>query len=153
MAERWGVPIGLSDHTLGDVVAIGAVALGACIIEKHFKLAGDETSPDAAFSLDPDAFRRMVDAVRTDEKALGRATIGPTDQEAESRRFRRSLFVVEDIADGEVLTATNIRSIRPADGLHTRYYEEVLGRRAARAIARGTPLSWDLLRPDDGAAG
>ena len=84
MAERWGVPIGLSDHTLGDVVAIGAVALGACIIEKHFKLAGDETSPDAAFSLDPDAFRRMVDAVRTDEKALGRATIGPTVRQSSS---------------------------------------------------------------------
>ncbi len=145
MAERWGLPVGLSDHTLGDVAAIGAVAVGACIVEKHFKMAGDDTSPDAAFSLDQDAFRRMVDAIRETEKALGRAVIGPTDQEAESRRFRRSLFVVEDVAEGEVLTAENVRSIRPADGLHTRHYEEVLGRRAAQAIPRGTPLDWDLL--------
>ena len=148
MAERWGLPVGLSDHTLGDVAAIGAVAMGACIVEKHFKLAGDETSADAAFSLDQDAFRRMVDAIRVAEKTLGRPVIGPTDQEAESRRFRRSLFVVEDVAEGEVLTSTNVRSIRPADGLHTRHYDAILGRRAARAIVRGTPLSWDLIESD-----
>jgi N-acetylneuraminate synthase len=147
MADRWGVPVGLSDHTLDDVAAIGAVAVGACIIEKHLKLAGDETSPDGAFSLDNEAFRRMVDRIRTAERALGRPVIGPTDQEAESRRFRRSLFVVEDVAAGEVLTTTNVRSIRPGDGLHTRYYEAVLGRRALRRIRRGTPLGWDLLEP------
>jgi pseudaminic acid synthase len=147
MAGRWGLPVGLSDHTLGDVAAVSAVALGACIIEKHLKLAGDDTSPDAAFSLDPEGFRRMVDAVRFAEKALGAPVIGPAEAERESRRFRRSLFVVEDLAAGEVLTAANVRSIRPADGLHTRYFEAVLGRRAARAIARGTPLSWDLLEP------
>lgn len=149
MAERWGLPVGLSDHTLGDVVAVGAVVVGACIVEKHFKLAGDDTSPDAAFSLDTEGFRRMVDSIRVAEMALGRPVIGPTDQEQESRRFRRSLFVVEDIAPGDVLTETNVRSIRPADGLHTRHYEEVLGRRAAHAIPRGTPLSWDLLQPEE----
>ena len=145
MAERWGVPVGLSDHTLGEAVAVGAVAVGACMIEKHLKLAGDDSSPDAAFSLDKDAFRRMHDAIRTAEKALGVPEIGPTDAEAESRRFRRSLFVVEDVAEGEILTPMNVRSIRPADGLHTRHYDEVLGRRALRRIARGTPLSWDLI--------
>jgi N-acetylneuraminate synthase len=147
MAERWGLPVGLSDHTLGDVVAIGAVAMGACILEKHFKLAGDDTSPDAAFSLDPAGFAHMVEQVRIAEAALGLPVIGPTDQEGESRRFRRSLFVVEDVAAGDPLTEANVRSIRPADGLHTRHYEEVLGRRAADAIPRGTPLSWDLLEP------
>jgi pseudaminic acid synthase len=152
MAERWGLPVGLSDHTLGDVVAIGAVAIGACILEKHFKLADDDTSPDAAFSLDPAAFGRMVDAVRVAEAALGLPVIGPTDPEQESRRFRRSLFVVEDVAAGDALTETNVRSIRPADGLHTRHYEEVLGRRAAHPIARGTPLSWDLLEPTRSAS-
>jgi N-acetylneuraminate synthase len=147
MAERWDLPVGLSDHTLGDAAAIASVALGACIIEKHLKLAGDEVSPDAAFSLDPDGFRRMVEAVRFAEAALGTPAIGPTESERESRRFRRSLFVVEDVAAGEVLTSDNVRSIRPADGLHTRHYEAVLGRRAARAIRRGTPLSWDLIEP------
>jgi N-acetylneuraminate synthase len=148
MAERWGLPVGLSDHTLGETVAVGAVVLGACIVEKHMRLSSDDTSPDSAFSLDKDAFRRMVDAIRVAELALGRPVIGPTEAEQESRRFRRSLFVVEDVAAGEVLTEASVRSIRPADGLHTRHYEEVLGRRAARAIERGTPLSWDLLEPD-----
>lgn len=145
MSERWGVPIGLSDHTLGETVAVGAVALGACIVEKHMTLSRDDASPDSAFSLDKVGFRRMVDAIRVAELALGRPVVGPTEQEQESRRFRRSLFVVEDVAAGEVLTAANVRSIRPADGLHTRHYEEVLGRRAARPIERGTPLSWDLI--------
>jgi sialic acid synthase SpsE len=127
-------------------VAVG-VALGACIVEKHMTLSHDDVSADSAFSLDRDEFRRMVDAIRVTELALGRPVIGPTDAEQESRRFRRSLFVVEDVAAGETLTEANVRSIRPADGLHTRHYEEILGRRAARAIERGTPLSWDLLEP------
>jgi pseudaminic acid synthase len=145
MAERWGVPVGLSDHTLGEVVAVGAVALGACIVEKHMTLSSADSSPDSAFSLDKDAFRRMVEAIRVAELALGRPEVGPTDEERESRRFRRSLFVVQDVAAGEALTESNVRSIRPADGLHTRYYEAVLGRRAARAIERGTPLHWELI--------
>jgi pseudaminic acid synthase len=150
MAERWGVPVGLSDHTLGEVVAVGAVALGACIVEKHMTLSSADTSPDSAFSLDKDAFRTMVDAIRVAELALGNPEVGPTDEERESRRFRRSLFVVEDVAAGEALTESNVRSIRPADGLHTRYYEAVLGRRTARAIERGTPLSWDLIEGGEG---
>jgi N-acetylneuraminate synthase len=145
MAERWGVPIGLSDHTLGETVAVGAVALGACIVEKHLRLTAEDESPDSAFSLDQTAFRQMVDAIRTTEAALGRPVIGPTPDETESLRFRRSLFVVEDVAAGEAFTERNVRSIRPADGLHTRHYADVLGRHATRAIERGTPLSWDLV--------
>jgi len=145
MRERWDVPVGLSDHTLGDTAAIAAVALGACIVEKHFKAAGDDASPDAAFSLDPAGFRRMVDAIRFTESAVAGTTIGPAPAELESRRFRRSLFVVEDVEAGEAFTDRNVRSIRPADGLHTRHLETVLGRHAASTIPRGTPLAWDLV--------
>ncbi len=147
MAERWGVPIGLSDHTRGDQAAVAAVALGACIVEKHITASHDDVTPDAAFSLDGREFKAMVDAIRFTERALGQPVLAPTPEEAESRRFRRSLFVVEDVAAGEVLTEQNVRSIRPADGMHTREYDAILGRRAARAIERGTPLSWDLVEP------
>ena len=154
MASRWGLPVGLSDHTIGTTVPVAAVALGACIVEKHMTLTAADTTLDATFSLDRDAFREMVDAVRITERAFGSTRVGPTDSEAESRRFRRSLFVVEDIAAGERLTERNIRSIRPADGLHTRHYEEVLGRRAARPIQRGTPLAFELLAdPEDPPTG
>jgi N-acetylneuraminate synthase len=147
MTERWGLPVGLSDHTIGTVVPVASVAMGACIIEKHMTLSSEDVTLDAAFSLDRAGFRTMVDDVRIAERALGSPRLEPTAAEAESRRFRRSLFVVNDIAAGELLTADNVRSIRPADGLHTRHLEEVLGRRAARAIERGTPLAWELLTP------
>jgi pseudaminic acid synthase len=147
MAERWGLPVGLSDHTMGEAVPVAAVALGACIVEKHMTLSHDNATPDAPFSLDPIEFKRMVEAIRVAEQAIAGDRLGPTAGEAESRRFRRSLFVVEDVAAGEPLTEQNVRSIRPADGLHTRHLESVLGRRAAHDIARGTPLAWDLLEP------
>ena len=111
-------------------------------------MSHDDPTPDAAFSLDVDEFRTMVDAIRTVEQALGSARIEPAPQEADSRRFRRSLFVVEDVAAGEPLTPDNVRSIRPSGGLHTREYERVIGKRARRNIARGTPLSWDLIEAD-----
>ena len=148
MAARWNVAVGRSDHTTGVTVAAAAVALGACIVEKHITTSHDDATPDGAFSLDPSEFAAMVRAIRTVEAALGTGRIEPAPDEAESRRFRRSLFVVEDIAAGAELTTDNVRSIRPADGLHTRHLESVLGRRAAHAIARGTPLSWELLDPD-----
>ncbi len=131
---------------------VAAVALGACIVEKHMTLSADDTTLDATFSLDRDAFREMVDAVRVTERALGSTRIGPTDSEAESRRFRRSLFVVEDIAAGEPLTEPT--SADPAGRrMHTRHYEEVLGRRAP-ADRSGTPLTFELLAdPEDPPAG
>ena len=147
MVERWGLPVGLSDHTSGIVVPVAAVAVGARIVEKHLTLTHELATADEAFSLDAREFAEMVAAIRTAEKALAGVAIGPTPQESESRRFRRSLFVVEDVAAGDVLTPDNVRSIRPADGLHTREYERVLGRRAAVDIARGTPLAWDLIAP------
>lgn len=151
MRERWDLPVGLSDHTAGQVVPVAAVALGACIVEKHFILSRDDPSPDAPFSLGVEEFAAMVRAIRETEAALaGPAELEPTEGERESRRFRRSLFAVKEIAAGEVLSAANIRSIRPADGLHTREYERLLGRRAARAIPRGTPLTFELLDAEEG---
>lgn len=145
LAARFSVPVGLSDHTLGTSVPIAAVAVGACMIEKHLTLRRAVPGPDSAFSLEPNEFRAMVDAVRTIERALGEARYGPTAEEAASRVFRRSLFVVENVAEGEIFTEKNVRSIRPGHGLHTRHLSEVLGRRARRAITRGTPLNWDLV--------
>jgi pseudaminic acid synthase len=145
LAEAFCVPIGLSDHTLGIAVPVAAVALGACIVEKHFTLTRDIPGPDSAFSLEPDEFRAMVEAIRMAEKALGRVCYEVGEHEAASRVFRRSLFVVQDMKVGEVFTSRSVRSIRPGYGLHTRYLGEVLGRRAAQDIARGTPLSWDLI--------
>lgn len=145
LAETFGVPAGLSDHTLDVAVPVAAVALGACIIEKHFTLSRDEPGPDSAFSLEPHEFKAMVEAVRTVEKALGRVEYGVTEREAASRVFRRSLFVVQDVEAGEVFTEENVRSIRPGYGLHTRHLEDVLGRRAGQDLERGTPLLWDLI--------
>lgn len=143
LAELFGVPVGLSDHTLGTAVPGAAVALGARIVEKHFTLSRSVPGPDSAFSLEPHEFKAMVETVRTVERALGAASYGPSEQERNSLVFRRSLFVVEEMKTGDEFTEANVRSIRPGYGLHTRHLPEVLGRRANRDIARGTPLAWD----------
>ena len=145
LAEAFGVPVGLSDHTLGIAVPVAAVALGACIVEKHFTLSRDIPGPDSAFSLEPHEFKEMVEAIRTVEKALGEVSYEVTEHESASRLFRRSLFVVKDMKTGEVFTEENVRSIRPGYGLHTRHLNDILGRRAVRDIQRGIPLSWDLI--------
>jgi len=146
MAEAFGVPVGLSDHTLGVTVATAAVALGAAMIEKHFTLSRETPGPDSAFSLEPSELKSLVDAIRIAERALGEVRYGVQEREIASRVFRRSLFVVKEIKEGDELTADNVRSIRPAGGLHTRYYREVLGRRAACDIGEGTPLTWRLIK-------
>lgn len=145
MAERFQVPVGLSDHTMGIAVPVAAVALGACILEKHITLSRSLPGPDSAFSLEPEEFKSMVEAVRIAEKALGEVQFGPSAHEQSTRVFRRSLFIVEDVKQGQALTAENVRSIRPGHGLHTRHLPEVIGKRAARNIERGTPVSWDLI--------
>lgn len=152
LARRFGVPVGLSDHTKGIAVPAAAVALGACIIEKHLTLSRSLGGPDAEFSLEPQEFKEMIDAVRVAERALGSVHFGATAREETSLRFRRSLFVVQDMKEGETFTTCNVRSIRPADGLHTRYLPQILGKRAARPIERGTPLNWDLIEETDHAA-
>ncbi|HTM10436.1 MAG TPA: pseudaminic acid synthase [Verrucomicrobiae bacterium] len=145
LAEAFDVPVGLSDHTTGIAAPVAAVALGASIVEKHFTLSRSVPGPDSAFSLEPHEFKVMVDAIRAAEKALGGVRYEAGAAEAKSRAFRRSLFIVADVKAGERLTEKNVRSIRPADGLHTRHLRDVLGRRANRAIASGTPLSWDII--------
>jgi sialic acid synthase SpsE len=124
---------------------VAAVALGARIVEKHFTLSRDIPSPDSAFSLEPQEFKAMVEAIRVAEKALGEVRYEVMEREAASRVFRRSLFVVKDVKAGEVFTEESIRSIRPGYGLHIRHLGEVLGQRAARDIERGTPLMWKLV--------
>ena len=145
LARRFEVPVGLSDHTMDIAVPVVAVALGACIIEKHFTLSRSLKGPDSAFSLEPAEFKAMVGAVRIAEKSLGEIHFGPTDSERSSRVFRRSLFVIEAVRQGEIFSEQNIHSIRPGHGLHTRHLPEIVGQRASRDIERGTPLSWDLV--------
>ena len=136
------VSVGLSDHTLGSVVPIVAVALGATVIEKHLTLSRKEQSPDSSFSLEPHEFKKMVEDIRIAEQVLGQKKIGMSEAEKGSLVFRRSLFVVEDVKAGEVFTNDNIRSIRPAGGLMPKHLDEILGKKATKDIDRGTPLSF-----------
>lgn len=145
LAKRFDVPVGLSDHSPGSAVAVAAVALGGCIVEKHLIISRERGGPDAAFSLEPAEFARLVADVRAAEQALGSVSYEASAKERASRVFRRSLFVVADIAAGEIFTMENVRSIRPAHGLPPKHLPEILGRRAKVAITRGTPLSWELL--------
>jgi N-acetylneuraminate synthase len=145
LSAAFGLPVGLSDHTLGLAVPVTAVALGACIIEKHLALSRKLPGPDVAFSLEPDEFREMVAAVRAAQQAVGRVDYGVSPREAASREFRRSLFVTKDVAAGQRFTADNVRSVRPANGLAPKYLGQVLGRTATRDIAAGTALAWNMI--------
>ena len=146
LAKTYDCLTGISDHTLGTIVSAGAVPLGIRMVEKHLTLRRSDGGPDSAFSMEPEEFAQMVQEIRILEKALGSPEYHLTDKQIEQRQGSRSLFVVKDIAEGEVLTSENIRSIRPGIGLHTMYYEEVLGKRAKHFLKKGTPLAWDLIR-------
>lgn len=145
LQQTFNLPVGLSDHTLDIAVPITAVALGACIIEKHFTLDRNVPGPDNAFSLEPREFKAMVKAVHASVESLGSVKYGSQEQESSSSVFRKSLFIVEDMKAGEQFTASNVRSIRPGYGLHPRHLEEVIGRKAQKNIKRGTPLHWELV--------
>jgi sialic acid synthase SpsE len=145
MAAAFDVLVGLSDHTLGTGVAVAATALGACLIEKHLTLARADGGPDSAFSLEPDELARLVEDTTIAHAALGCINYAPEASEAAMRRLRRSLYVVAEMAAGEVFTLRNLRSIRPGLGLAPRHLPDILGRRARTAIARGTPMGWDLV--------
>ena len=145
-SKVYNVPVGLSDHTLGSAAAVASVALGGCIIEKHLTLTRRDPGPDSAFSTEPAEFKAMVDDIRTVEKALGKVSYEITEKQKENRVFRRSLFVVKDIKKGESLSNENVRSIRPGHGMHTRYLEQILGKKVVKDIKRGTPLSADMVR-------
>ena len=148
LRNTFNLVTGLSDHTLETAVPVSAVAIGACIIEKHFTLSRDNIGPDSSFSLNPGEFKHMVDSIRMVEKALGTVSFDLSEKEKRNRSFRRSLFVVKDIKAGEMFTKDNIRSIRPSYGLHTRYYDEILGCKAKQDIQRGTPLAWEMIIKD-----
>lgn len=138
--------MGLSDHTMGTIVSAGAIPMGARMIEKHLTLRRADGGPDSAFSMEPEEFAQMVKDIRILEKAMGTSEYVLTDTQKTEHRESRSLFVVEDIQPGEMLTPRNIRSIRPGEGLHTMYYEEILGKKAKSFLKKGTPLAWELIQ-------
>ncbi len=143
LKDTFGVNVGLSDHSLGSIAAVTAVAMGAKVIEKHFCLSRDIENPDASFSMEPQEFKNMVQDIRAAERAIGEVSYRLSDRENESRIFRRSIFVVKDIKKGDKFTEENIRIIRPGNGLKPKYYDDILGKTAYCDINRGTPLSWD----------
>lgn len=145
MSETFDCIVGLSDHTLGNEVAISAIALGAKVIEKHMTLSRADGGPDAEFSMEPEEFKHMVECIRNVEKALGKVTYDLTYKQKKSREHSRSLFVVEDIKEGEEFTTNNVRSIRPNFGLHTRYYNDIIGKKSKCNIVKGTPMRWDMV--------
>jgi len=146
LRETFGVPVGLSDHTHGTAVAVASIALGSCLVEKHMTLARSDGGPDAAFSLEPDEFRTLVQDCRTAYSALGRVHYDEKGCEAGSAIFRRSLYFVADVQEGEVIKPSHVRSIRPGFGLLPKHLDSVIGRRATSRITRGTPVSWSLLK-------
>ncbi len=145
LSQSFDCPAGLSDHTLGITIPVVATSLGATIIEKHFTLRRSDGGPDSHFSLEPHEFNEMVTSVRNAQSAISHPSYELTPSQVASRMFRRSLFVVEDIKAGEILTAVNIRSIRPGFGLAPKHLKEVLTKTARNEISRGTPLDWDLI--------
>jgi pseudaminic acid synthase len=145
IGTTFGCNVGLSDHTLGIGVAVAAVALGASVIEKHFIIDRSEGGVDSAFSLEPDEFTALVHETKRAAQALGYVHFGGTASEMAGRKKRRSLYIGTDMAAGEVLTPANLRRIRPGLGLEPKYFEALLGRKLARAVAKGTPMGWDLL--------
>jgi len=145
LRDLFGCQVGLSDHTMGIGAAVAAVALGATVIEKHFTLSRDDGGVDSAFSLQPAELKLLVEESERARQAVGRVHYGRTAIEERSLQYRRSLYIVEDLRAGAVLTTTNLRAIRPGLGLPPKFIEQALGRRLRRDARRGTPLSWDLL--------
>ncbi len=145
LKERFQVEVGFSDHTHGVVAPTVATALGACVIEKHFILNKEIGGPDASFSLDEQEFSEMVKAVRETEKLLGKVSYEISEVVQKNRKFARSLFIVKDVKAGDIMTEDNVRSIRPGYGLHPKYYKEILGKKAAISVEKGTPMKWEFL--------
>ena len=145
MANTFDCIVGLSDHTMGDAVAVASVALGAKIIEKHLTLSRKDGGVDAEFSMEPSEFKEMVDNIRIVEKALGNVSYDLTQKQISGRRFSRSLFISNDMKAGDILNDMNMKSVRPANGLHTKYYNELLGKRIKKDAKAGTPMDWGLI--------
>jgi N-acetylneuraminate synthase len=146
LAQRFECPAGLSDHTLGISVPVTSAALGGTIIEKHLTMRRSDGGPDSHFSLEPHEFKAMVEGVRIAEQSLGAACFDLTPSQTPSSQFRRSLFVAKDVAEGEIFTEANVRSVRPGDGLPPKHLDQILGKRAACALSHGTPLRWEHVK-------
>lgn len=146
LARKYDCILGLSDHSMGSTVPVGAAALGIKMIEKHLTLKRSDGGPDSAFSMEPDEFKKMVDDIRIIEKSIGSSEYKLTELQKKERGGSRSLFVVQDIKAGETITTQNVRSIRPNAGLHTMYYEEVIGKTVIKDVPMGTPLTWDIIK-------
>ena len=144
--SRFGVKVGLSDHTMGIEAAVVATALGASVIEKHFILNKTIGGPDAHFSLDEKEFTEMVKAIRTSEQMLGKVDYEMTEKKKKSREFSRSLFVIKDVKSGERITTENVRSIRPGFGIHPKFLSEIIGKVFTKDIEKGTPMSFELIK-------
>ncbi|WP_017752674.1 pseudaminic acid synthase [Clostridium tyrobutyricum] len=145
MCETFDVITGISDHALGQTVSLGAVALGAKVVEKHFTLKRADGGPDAAFSMEPEEFSHMIKGIRDMEKALGNVSYELTEKQIKSREHSRSLFVVKDMKAGEVFTEENVKSIRPGFGMETKYIGDVIGKKAMFDIDKGTPMEWKFI--------
>ena len=146
MRDLFGCEVGLSDHTMGIGVAVASVALGATVIEKHFTLTRADGGVDSTFSMEPEEMRCLVTETERAWQALGKASYGPTEAERQSLVFRRSLYITQDLEAGDTLTRENVRAIRPGSGLPPKHLDAVVGMRVRRAVNRGTPLDWGLLR-------
>lgn len=143
MREMFGCEVGLSDHSMGIGVSVASVAMGATVIEKHFTLDRSDGGVDSVFSMEPQEMASLVIESERAWESLGKVSYGPSEKEKQSRQYRRSLYIVEDIQAGQEITTKNVRAIRPGLGLPTKYSEMFLGKRASKDLKRGTPLDWD----------
>lgn len=149
MAETFGVSVGLSDHTMGIGVAVAAVAHGVCVIEKHFTLARADGGVDSAFSMEPSEFRMMREECDRAWQAMGHIVYGGTTAEEKSKQFRRSLYIAQDMAVGDMLNHDNLRAVRPGFGLSPKFIDNLIGKQVARALNAGTPADWSIFMPVD----
>lgn len=145
MMEKYGVKVGLSDHSMGSLASVVAVSLGALVIEKHMCLSRDIENPDSSFSMEPEEFRILVNDVKNAKLTLGAANYRLSEGEKRSKLFRKSIFVAKDIKEGEILTEENIRVVRPSNGLHPRYYNGILGKKILKSVSKGTPFDWSMI--------
>ena len=149
MQKKFGVKVGLSDHSMGSLADVVAVALGGCVIEKHMCLSRDIENPDSSFSMEPQEFAQMVLDVKNAKKTLGEAQYKLSEGEQRSRLFRKSIFIAEDVEEGTVLDEKNLRVVRPSNGLHPRYYKELLGKKVTRKLTKGTPFEWNMIETEN----
>lgn len=145
MQERFDVKVGLSDHSMGSLADIVAVSMGACVIEKHMCLSREIENPDSSFSMEPAEFKKMVEDVKNAQKTLGKAQYELSEGEKRSKLFRKSIFIAEDVKAGDILDEKNLRVVRPSDGLHPRYYHEMIGKKVNKDIKKGSPFSMEMV--------